>query len=74
MREHSATFDNVLSDSRFRCILCESVLPAPTAAVEHNSVCLRCWALAPDDRRLLRDRAMTQVLRRDLTRWTTKAG
>ncbi len=69
MRERSSAFDTALSDARLRCILCESVLPVPSAtAIEQqpDPVCVRCWELAPDERRLLRDRAMARVLRRDL--------
>jgi predicted RNase H-like HicB family nuclease len=58
-------------DTRLHCILCESFLPAPTAAAiaqEPDAVCLRCWTLSPDERRLLRDRAMVRVLRGDYTR------
>lgn len=71
MRQRSSAFDTVPTNSRLRCILCESVLPVQTATVigqEPDAICLRCWALAPDERRLLRDRAMARVLRRDLTR------
>lgn len=70
MNEGSAAFDNTRNDTRLRCILCESVLPpSPDAAsgYEPNPVCVRCSALAPDERRLLRDRAMARVLRRPLT-------
>ncbi len=69
MRERRAAFDNPERDLRLRCILCESLLPpSPDAASddERSSVCVRCWALAPDDRRLLRDRAMARVLQRNL--------
>jgi hypothetical protein len=69
MRERSSAFDTALSDARLRCILCEGLLPTPIAAAieqEPDSVCLRCSALPPDDRRILRDRAMARVLRRDL--------
>lgn len=71
MRERRAAFENAGRDLRLRCILCESLLPAPTAAAieqEPDAVCLRCWALSPDERRLLRDRAMARVLRGDYTR------
>jgi len=72
MRERRAAFDNPERDPRLRCILCESLLPVPTAAANQQepdtSVCLRCWALTPDERRLLRDRAMVRVLRGDYTR------
>jgi hypothetical protein len=68
MRERQAPFENAERDSRLRCILCESLLPEPTTgAIEQEpaSICLRCWALTPDERRLLRDRAMARVLRGD---------
>jgi hypothetical protein len=71
MRERRAAFDNPERDPRLRCILCESLLPAPTAAAseqEPQAICLRCWELTPDDRRLLRDRAMARILRGDYTR------
>ena len=71
MRERTSAFDTVLDDSRLRCILCESLLAVPTEAAieqEPGAVCLRCWALTPDERRILRDRAMERVLRKDLTR------
>ena len=71
MRERRAAFDDGERDCRLRCILCESLLPVPTAAAieaEHSAICLRCWALSPDERRLLRDRAMVRVLRGDYTR------
>ena len=32
MRERRAAFDNLEHDTRLHCILCESLLPAPTAA------------------------------------------
>jgi hypothetical protein len=47
------------------------LLPVPIATVieqEPDAVCLRCWALTPDERGRLRDRAMERVVRRDLTR------
>jgi hypothetical protein len=71
MRERNATFDGAPGDARLRCILCESLLPVrPATAVEQlpDPVCLRCWELTPDERRLLRDRAMTRVLRKHPTR------
>lgn len=71
MRERRAAFDNAEHDTRLRCILCESLLPVPTAAAseqEPTAICLRCWALTPAERRLLRDRAMARVLRGDFTR------
>lgn len=70
-RERRAAFDNAERDLRLRCILCESVLPVPAPAPierDPDAVCLRCWALTPDERRLLRDRAMARVLRGDFTR------
>jgi hypothetical protein len=71
MRERRAAFDNPGRDTRLRCILCESLLPVPTAvaiAQEPDAVCLRCSTLTPDERRLLRDRAMVRVLRGDYIR------
>ena len=70
MRERQAAFDNAERDSRLRCILCEKLLPVPTAAADEQepaAICVRCWALTPDERRLLRDRAMTRILRGDYT-------
>ena len=71
MRERSSAFDTALGDSRLRCILCESLLPVPPASANEqpsDPVCLRCWELTPDERRLLRDRAMARVLSKDFTR------
>ena len=71
MRERRPAFEGPERDTRLRCILCESLLPVPTVAAidtEHSAICLRCWALTPDERRLLRDRAMVRVLRGDYTR------
>lgn len=73
MREHRAAFDKAEHDARLRCILCERLLPAPTGAAseidtEPTAICLRCWTLTPDERRLLRDRAMARILRGDYTR------
>lgn len=71
MRERDAAFDHVAHDRRLRCVLCESVLPVPVAGTSERAsdpVCLRCWALRPDERRLLRDRAMARVLGGDFTR------
>ena len=62
MHERNSAFDTPRDDSRRRCILCESVLPAAIER-ESSAVCVRCWALAPDERRFLRDRAMARVLR-----------
>jgi hypothetical protein len=70
MREYTSAFETVPTDTRHRCILCEGLLPPPIAAAieqEPDAVCERCWALTPDDRRILRDRAMARVLRRDFT-------
>lgn len=68
MSEHGVAW-SVASDSRPRCILCETLLPVLPAETREsrNPVCARCWELTPDDRRMLRNRAMTRVLRRDLT-------
>ena len=70
MRERQSAFDNAEQDHRFRCILCESLLPVPKASAIDQvpaAICLRCWTLTPDERRLLRDRAMARVLRREIT-------
>ena len=68
MREDPAAFDDPKRDPRLRCILCESLLPVQTVraiAQEPDAICVRCWALTPDDRRLLRDRAMARIVRGD---------
>jgi hypothetical protein len=68
MRERGAAVDNTERDPRLRCILCESLLPVQTVraiALEPDAVCARCWTLSPDDRRLLRDRAMARIMRGD---------
>lgn len=72
MRQRSTAFDSLRHDPRLRCILCESLLPTSVATASSepmpDSICLRCWALTPDERRVLRDQAMARVLRRDHTR------
>lgn len=72
MPERSAAFDDIRNDPRLRCILCESLLPTPvpTAVSERlpDPICLPCWALAPEARRLLGDQAMARLVRPDLTR------
>lgn len=71
MRERDAAFDHVVHDHRLRCVLCESLLPVPAAGSSErlpDPVCLRCWALTPGERRLLRDRAMARVLGGEFTR------
>ena len=68
MREDHAAFENLERDPRLRCILCESLLPVQTVgpiAREPDAICVRCWGLTPDDRRLLRDRAMARIVHRD---------
>ncbi len=66
MNQRGPAFDSARSDTRLRCILCESLLPDQTAGgteQEPQAICVRCWSLSPDERRLLRDRAMARVLR-----------
>ena len=71
MHQPRVAFD-VRNDPRRRCILCESLLPppVPTAASEQppDPICLKCWTLAPDERRVLRDRAMARVWRHNIAR------
>ena len=53
-------------DRRLRCILCSGELTVATTATieqEPDALCSRCRALTPDERRLLRDRAMARVRR-----------
>lgn len=64
MRERHAAFDSTERQPRLRCILCENLLPMPTAnePAADSAICLRCWALTSDERRLLRDRAMARIM------------
>lgn len=72
MRQPRVAFDDVRNDPRLRCILCESLLPppVPTAAIERmpDPICLKCRALAPDERRVLRDRARVRFWRHNIAR------
>lgn len=49
-----------------RCTLCTEPMTRPTTtsvAHEHEPICDACRALSPDDRKALRDRAMTRMIR-----------
>lgn len=52
-----------------RCLLCDQPMPsagtpASANASQPGDMCPTCAALSPEDRRLLRDQAMTRMLRR----------
>jgi hypothetical protein len=54
-----------------RCLLCDQPMPAtgaPTAAIASppGDICPACAALSPEERRVLRDEAMTRMLRRPI--------
>lgn len=72
MYQRRMAFDDLRSDPRLRCILCESLLPTPASTAASvqlpDPICLRCWTLAPDERRLLHDQAMERVSRIDFSR------
>jgi hypothetical protein len=51
-----------------RCLLCDEPMAstgtATVAASQPGDMCATCAALTPDERRVLRDEAMTRMLRR----------
>ena len=55
-----------------RCLLCDQPMPSPGAetatASEPGEMCPACAALSAEERRTLRDRAMTRMLRRPADR------
>jgi hypothetical protein len=51
-----------------RCLLCDQPMPSKgtttAGASQPGDMCPDCAALSPDERRVLRDQAMTRMLRR----------
>lgn len=52
-----------------RCILCEALVESVETAVLQpegpDVVCVHCRALAPEERRMLREQAMVRMLREE---------
>ena len=61
---------NRAEDMVTRCLLCDGGLPAPNMSLpvplkeDPDAICPACRALTPDERRALREEAMTRLMRR----------